>query len=156
DRRNLRDTNVAALLGRQAANVPSLPARIFELAIWISRVADQPTAIWWAAGQSGLHPDLKSLVRDTLRRQGGTETPRIRTAWQYLFESWDVAVQDHDHAFFQLQAAIKKDGWSDAALRRLSLLYRPFLSAKRPFWTGPKPPDAGATLSIRDIISLDV
>src|SRR5262249_30660611 len=88
DRRNLRDTNVAALLGRQAANVPSLPARIFELAIWISRVADQPTAIWWAAGQSGLHPDLKSLVRDTLRRQGGTDTPRIRTAWQYLFESW--------------------------------------------------------------------
>ena len=70
DRQNLREEDLAALRGHWSVNVPSLPARLQQLCIWISKVADQPAAVWWASKQAGIHPVLQNYIRHELERTG--------------------------------------------------------------------------------------
>lgn len=86
DRKNLRDDSFSAVRGYLATNVPSLPSRLFEIGTWIVKVADQPTSVWWAASQFGLHPDIQKRIQWRLQGDIGSVT---RQAWQYLFEAWE-------------------------------------------------------------------
>jgi hypothetical protein len=58
-----RQNHFQALRGDFAVNPARLPARLNQLGTWISKVADQPAAVWWAGKQSGLHPEIQKELQ---------------------------------------------------------------------------------------------
>ena len=87
DRKNLRDDSFSAIRGHWATNIPRLPSRLAEIGIWIMKVADQPAAVWWAATQSGLHPEIRERIQRQLERSHIEAGSLTRQAWRYLFEA---------------------------------------------------------------------
>jgi hypothetical protein len=156
DRQNLRDHHFAALRGHLAVNVSGLPARLGQVGAWIGKVSNQAVAVWWASGQGGLHPDIQAQIRFGLERAKMTSSPEIRKAWRYLFEAWERPRTDYDRGWYELKASIDLDGWTNAAVRELALIYRPYLTAERPFGCGPKPPENRGDVSLRDMVRLGV
>src|SRR5204863_4828748 len=59
DLQSLDDDSFPAFRGFRATHTGSLPARLTCLGIWLAKICDQPAAIWWTAGQLGLHPDIQ-------------------------------------------------------------------------------------------------
>lgn len=155
ERAGLKLEQVPALRGYCATTVPPLPNRLSYLGAWIGAVAAEPAAVWWAAAQSGLHPDVQRQIHIRLERRETESTPEVREAWRYLFEAWQVPRIQLRFDFFDLRASIAKDGWSPAAVRQLALCYRPHFVADRP-WSGARPPQTGQQLHLGDMVSLDV
>jgi hypothetical protein len=141
DRQNLRDHHFSALRGHGAVNVPGLPPRLAQLGAWIGKVANQAGAVWWASGQVGLHSDIQAQIRFGLERAKKTSSPEIRKAWRYIFEAWERPRNDYDRGWYELKASIDLDGWTNAAVRELVLIHRPYLTVQRPLGGGPKPPE---------------
>lgn len=137
-------------------NVPGLPPRLAQLGAWIGKVANQAGAVWWASGQVGLHPDIQAQIRFGLERAKKTSSPEIRKAWRYIFEAWERPRNDYDRGWYELKASIDLDGWTNAAVRELALIHRPYLTAESPFGGGPKPPENKGDVSLRDMVRLDV
>jgi len=156
DRQNLRDDSFSAIRGHWATNVPVLPSRLSEIGTWIAKVADQPASVWWAASQFGLHPNIQGLIRRQLERSQRDDGSVTRQAWRYLFEAWEKNGRDFRQDWYELQAAIDKDGWNSAAIRKFATINRPYLKAERNFWSGPKPPKWKKDVRIRDMLELDV
>jgi hypothetical protein len=142
--------------GHWSISSPRLPSRLSYLASWLCKVSYQPAAVWWASGQIGLHPDIQDQIRYTQEQDQTVASTEIRKAWRYIFEAWQTKKEDVYRDWFQLQASIKIDGWSNAAIRDLALIHRPYLTAKRPYWGGPRPPDKKNNVSLSDVVSLDV
>ncbi len=109
--------------------------------------------MWWAAGQSGLHPKIVELV--TLALEQKKVAFEIRQAWQYLFESWKLPRRPDYTSAIALQAAIAKDGWTGQNQRRFAEVFRPALTATRPIWRGHYPA-TGGSFKLRDLVGLDV
>lgn len=155
DRQNLGDDSFAYLRGHWATHVPRLPARLAHLGVWISKVSNQPAAVWWASGQVGIHPNIQFDIRFHLERVKATCSPEIRRAWRYIFEVWETQKNNFNRDWYELKAFIDVDGWTIAAVRELAQTYRPYLTAKRP-WNRPKPPENRSDVDMRDIVHLDV
>ncbi len=149
------DQPVAAvrLRGPSPLHVTELPPRLQSIATWFHSVCDQPAAIWWAAGQSGLHPTMVELITFALgQRKVAFE---IRQAWHYLFECWKLPRQPDYTSAIALQAAIAEDGWTGRNLRRYAEVFRPALTATRSIWRGHYP-SKRQSFKLRDIVGLDV
>lgn len=143
--------------GHWATHVPRLPARLEYLGVWLSRVSHQPAAVWWAAGQMGIHPDLQQRIRLELERAAAaTVPPEIERAWRYLFEAWERQENDFDSDLYAFNRMVDREGWTTAAVRRLVLILRPYLTASRPAIGRSRPPDPGVPARIRDVVDLDV
>jgi len=156
DRQNLRDDSFSAIQGHWATNVPTLPSRLSEIGTWITKVADQPTSVWWAASQIGLHPDIqKGVQRQLVRSQRKVESV-TRQAWRYLFEFWKNNKRDFHLDWFELKAAIDKDGWNSAVIREFAAINRPYLKVERIFRSEPKPPQWEEDIKIQDMLGLKV
>jgi hypothetical protein len=155
DRQNLRDEHFAGLRGHWATHVPRLPSRLAQLGVWICRVSNQPAAVWWASGQTGIHPDIQFDIQFHLARAKEPCSPEIRKAWRYIFEAWETQESTFNRDWFNLKDSIRLDGWSNAAVRELALIHRPHLTCER-HWSTPKPPTNIEELRVKDVVHLDV
>lgn len=155
DRQNLRDDSFSVLRGRGATTIPSLPSRLQQLGVWISKVAPQPPAIWWAAYQNGLHPDIQRHIHWELKYRHPEVPSVICQGWSYLFEAWTDQGKDSHWGWDALEAVIQKDGWDSAVVRRYAVLCRPYLKVKKNFWNGPKPPTI-LPPQLRDLLHIEV
>ncbi|KAF0221305.1 MAG: hypothetical protein FD174_443 [Geobacteraceae bacterium] len=155
DRQNFQDSNFAALRGHYSVNMPTLPNRLWQLGLWISVVSYQPASVWWASHQAGLHSGIQARILYELERRKQESFPAVRRAWRYVFEAWGTCKEDY-HEWYQLKAAIDLDGWSDAAVREVASIWRPYLKLEWPYSGGPKPPENIDGISVRQMISLDV
>ncbi|PKR88324.1 hypothetical protein CXZ10_14990 [Pleomorphomonas diazotrophica] len=142
DRSTISDENLAAFRGHGANHFPRLAPRIEQLGAWLTKVCDQPAAVWWAAHQQSLHRSIQGYISWELERSGRKVHQDIRNAWRLLFEAWDNT-KDFHKGWYELQAAIEADGWSSAVVRRYAELVRPRLSAEPAFGSGPTPPVSG-------------
>jgi hypothetical protein len=79
------------LYGEQSSSTPMLPQRLVTLAAWFMRVCGQPAALWWAAGQNGLHPVMLRNVQFELDNKNSTLSSVARASWRYLSEAWRLA-----------------------------------------------------------------
>jgi hypothetical protein len=156
DRQDLQENQVSSLRGHWAVHAPGLSPRIAHLGRWLQRVAHQPSAIWWAASQQGIHPDIQQKIEYSMERSDSDSSPLTRKAWRYLIRSWRAG-QDVDYSpdYFQLLAAIKLDGWSPEMAREFASLHRPFIKANREYSGSPRPPDK-LTEDLSDLMHLDV
>lgn len=155
DLENLQDHNYSALRGHFSVNTPTLPKRLRQLGHWIVAVAHQPAAVWWATHQAGLHPEIQSRILTELERRKQRSVHSVRRSWRYLFEAWRAQRND-SHDWYKLKAAIDLDGWSDAAIREITSNFRPYLKVEWPYSCGPKPPENNDSVSIEQMINLDV
>ena len=79
----------------------------------------------------------------------------IRQAWHYLFECWKLPRQPENTSAIALQTAIAKDGWTGQNRRRYAEVFKPTLTATRPFWRGQYPAKGGS-FKLRNVVRLDV
>ena len=124
-----RSPILAALRGPASTAPPQLPSRLWRLARWFGRVATDPVAIWWASGQSALHPDMAFLARETVLKD--RVSPDIQTAWRLLLAALDEPQEDARDGH-RLQGVIRAEGWSRLGVIRLVEVERPRLTVRRP------------------------
>lgn len=156
DREGLPSQYFAMLAGGGSTSPPPLVPRLVEVAIWISAVAGQPAAAWWAAGKSGLHPDLQSMIHFRLTREKDFASEEVRKAWVYLIESWNVTPILAHREGYELEKSVELDGWSPAAVRRLAAINRPYFTSKRSSTHSHRPPSATESHSYSSLVSVDV
>jgi hypothetical protein len=156
DREDLRDASSSAFRGRGALGSAAIPPRLGDLATWLAKVADQPAAVWWAAGQRGLNPAIQSYVQSQLQRPERECAPAIRHAWQYLFESWRAEAAMEVLNNYALKQVIETNGWNALAVQRYGELCRPYMKVTRPYWTGPKPPNHSKNAHLRDLVQVEI
>jgi len=156
DLQGLHKISYPELRGSRAVHAPALPPRIQKLAAWISRVSSEPSAVWWAAHQIGLHPTAQGLIEHQLRnhKQGYSEI--VSRAWEGLFEAWSKNQTDTDLDTYRIQDVLKKHGWSSSRLRVLCAALEPRATAGAGFWVGPRPPELADDLRMGQLIHFDV
>ena len=103
--------------------------RLAQLAIWLTKVLDQPPALCWAARQSSLSRFVISIISDELVNYSQPIHPLIRQRWQILIDMWkNRAYFTSDQLFF-----LKKDrNWNATVVEQFEKLTQPYLSV-RPF-----------------------
>ncbi len=122
----------------------TLPARLQALGSWFESVAHELPAIWWAARQSYLDPDLMWGVNRRLNGHGAKFDDGPRRAWLILREISLAASDDiHDRSWFDLAAQLRQDGWTRSVLRALEEAVRPRLALGPPILRSPLPPLPG-------------
>ncbi|MBY6240028.1 SIR2 family protein [Methylosinus sp. Sm6] len=136
----LRGPNVSALA--------PMPPRLANLGVWIQRVAHEPVALWWAAHQQGLHPQIQQHIQSALRYSPDRFPDAIRKGWQWLFSAWSDRRDDPDMIRYDLEARGRRDGWSASLVRDVAAMYKPQLKVERAFgvrhpfhWQAPIPDD---------------
>lgn len=155
DRQDLSDQNLPALRGYLSTHVPRLPVRLWQLGLWLRKVSAQPAAVWWAAGQNGIHREFQKQVRFELGHGSNSTPVEIRKAWRYIFESWNAKRDTFDSDWFDFKTSIARDGWTSSAVRELASILRPYLTAGRPFGA-PRPPAGSDHVRRRNLVELDV
>ena len=146
--------NVSALRGYRSMGALPLPRRLHWLAMWIAEVCDQPVAPWWAAGQVGLHRDLQMMVRHHFERLAAAPPTATEEAWRYLFRAWSAS-SENDMRAHDLEAEIRRVGWSTTTVRGWSRILSPHLSVRRPI-PRIKPPSTGPDIRRSQIVDVEI
>ena len=154
DRVNLLLEASAQLRGGAADAAPNLSSRLWYLGVWIVRIAHQPAALWWAAQQSKLHPDIQQRIQWALRQEAARFTPAIRDGWRMLLACWQQSVIDPSLLRYEIDGKAKAEGWSPSLVREAVSLYRPILIVSHP--VSIKAPESNTTLTLSDIVRFDV
>ncbi len=142
-------------LGRWSSDgFQQLPPRLFHLARWFGRVADQPAAIWWAAGSAPLHPQLIDEVAHRMRAPGMADQPRF--FWRrYLAAARQAAARDEGLRWHALSEQIDRDGWDDGVVRELEQALIPYHDFARDRMKGPVPLEGDwSTLDLRQLVEI--
>lgn len=137
DQLDLPDRHTGAIRGALSSEAPRLVSRLSHLGRWIADVANQPAAIWWAAGQTKLHPDLLATIQYKFQREVSSPPPAIEMAWRYATRAWTARHQEQTPDWFELQAEIKRLGWSNGRVRSWARVLRPKLNIRRPYSARP-------------------
>jgi SIR2-like domain len=145
----------AGLGGTRANQVADIPARLVSLARWLARVCGEPHAMWWAAGMSGLHPEVLRNVGFALDDGDDELKPLVRQVWRYLSEAGSWHGRNDSMASFELNKSISKEGWTPAIRRAVAEHFRPILSAQRPWGRLPQT-GKRALQSLGEVLSLEV
>jgi hypothetical protein len=157
DLKNLVIDAAAQLRGHRADVAPDLPPRLYSLGVWIAKIADQPTTLWWAAQQAKLHPQIQSAIDFSLRneREKVRYSPDVRDGWRMLHLCWQQRIPDPRLPQYVVEEKAKREGWSPALVREAIALYRPIITANRPLQVRKSPmPDPA--LAVKDIVSFSV
>ena len=98
--------------------------RLAQLAIWLTKVLDQPPALCWAAQQSPLSRFVISIISDELANFSRPIHQLIRQRWQILIDTWkNRAYLSNDQLFL-----LKKDrDWNATVIEQFEKLTRPYL-----------------------------
>lgn len=155
DRQNVRDDQFAAFRGHYSRNVPGLTARLGLIEDWITKVARQPAAVWWAARQTGLHPNVQQQIKYEIERNSAEFPAVVRKTWRYIFEAWSFPRNEFYSDWFELAAVVKADGWSPSTVRQVAKIKRPYLSVESPFGAA-RPPEPSEDLPLSDLARVDV
>jgi len=155
DLRELERYQIPSLNGHFASKIPYLPNRIGYLAKWISRVADQPSACWWAGKQTALHHEvLDSLQLNKGRNSRKKSLNIIRRAWQTIIEAHNQNYHDDDKAY-KLRLKVDRAGWHKSLAQEYANYFSPSIKLNS-YPTQPIPPNKGPNLKTRDLISVEI
>jgi hypothetical protein len=137
-----------------ALQPPPMAARLHHLGHWMSKVALQPAALWWAAGQHALHPTVMDGIDRQLGFQPAGENRVEITAWRLLFEAIRDRPSEYRAEWYDLRGKVAKTGWTPGLLRDLKAVLRPRLKPGRPQFRAPFPPDSFDSLG--EVIEFEV
>ena len=119
-----------------------LPDRLGHLASWFGKVAQQPAALWWAAGYDAVHPQLIATVEWNLQH-GEAPSELGRRAWHLLLERFHHSPEHrHIDGWFPFVGRLESEGWNASVLRDFERAVMPYLVARRPSSRRVGPPAA--------------
>ncbi len=156
DRQDLSDEHFPAVRGHYASHVPRLPKRLECLGAWITSIAGQPAAVWWAARQKSLHPYIRKGIEWRLDRRQDELGSVILEAWRYLLEAWERTAHGSRQEWHDLKREIDREGWGPAAVRRFTAMTCPYLKAGPALRPKPMPPKKDADFHLWDLVRLEV
>lgn len=144
------------LVSRLGAAAP-LNTRLFQMGRWIQSVMPSATTVWWAASRSFLHNHLHQLLRWVLDHDHVTFDPIVRQAWRLVLEARNDLPEQFGGGWHQVQAQIRKEGWTPRSINAFATATRPRISAQRSWSRAPVPPvEASESLSLSQIAHFDV
>ncbi|MDR7224369.1 SIR2 family protein [Aminobacter aminovorans] len=127
--------------------------RLWKLAIFVIRsMADAP-ALWWAAGQRSLHPNLVYQLEQELRYRLRDDPGKFPRYWRHLLARWKEPGRDTDQVAFEIRHRAARAGWSPSLAREAVELCRPKITVQRA--SGVAPP-MRADADPANFITLDV
>ena len=141
--------------GQKVGHSSELSARLSSLGTWLWKVSNQPAAVWWAAGQSGLHPAVLADLQFAIDHRDLGYSSVLRSAWRYVIEGWSHAPAS-DHQAFTLSAALRTEGWLKPLIRRFAEIQRCALRISRPYWAGVLPPMTHKQLILRHLVNVEI
>lgn len=136
DRERLPSEATGRLRGSSAAGASKLPTRLWHLGSYLVRVAHQPAAIWWAAHQANLHPDIVGQIEWELRHEADRFPASVLKAWRLLIAAWREPRLDPNTRRYELEGIVGQFGWSTETVRATIEMYRPVLVIQPPLGTG--------------------
>lgn len=135
DRARLLSEAAGRLRGADASRSSKLPTRLWHLGSYLVRVAHQPAAIWWAAHQTDLHPDIVRRLEWELRHQKDRFPANVLKAWRLLIAAWREKRLDPDDRRYELETIVAQSGWATGNVRATIDMYRPVLVFEPPIGT---------------------
>lgn len=154
DRERLPTDATGRLRGAGSSSASRLPARLGHLGSYLIRIAHQPAAVWWAAHQTDLHPDIVEQLERALRHQADRFPQAILKAWRLLIAAWREKRVDPNNRRYELEAVVAQSGWSSEIVRATADMYRPVLVVKPPLMTRVPPDQEDA--SVEGLLRPDV
>jgi hypothetical protein len=95
-----------------------LVARHGSIGLWIQKIAHQPITLWWAAGQTGLHPEIQRRIEFAIRQYPAQFPETTRRGWRLLFASWNDRRPSADHKIYEvrerLSGTVGQDHWCES------------------------------------------
>ena len=152
-----RAVATAGALAGLAGHAPHapLPPRLVSLGHWLQRVAHQPIALWWAAGQPALNEQIQNRIEYALRQESQRFSEPVRRGWRLLFAAWGDRRPNADMIHYELAARGQDEGWSRFLVRDLANIYTPRLEVK-PSWGLPHPLRWNDLLGEDNVLHVDV
>lgn len=133
-----------------------LPRRLFHMGQWLSKVAADPAAVWWAAQKSGLHPQVRLMIEREVYGAQVDCSDEIVKAWTYLFESWSSSNHQNRHEWFDYKRRVRREGWNEKLLRDVFRTAQPYLTHKKPYHSNVSPPAENGELRLKDLMRIDI
>lgn len=127
---------------------PEPPKRLLRIARWFGRVATDRVAVWWAAGQNGLHPELLQQAQWAVLQEG--VDANVRNAWRCIATAMLEPLGNSRDPWL-LHHAIGFEGWSTLALQRLVAIERARLTVSRPSTSPISTPEESRTILYLDV-----
>lgn len=156
DQQDLSPENFAAFRGHRAASSPALPMRLHCIASWIATVANQPTAVWWAARQDVLHPSFRRAIEVRMLHPDEEIEGSIQNLWSNILEAWNNPPKDARTDWYDLKRELERDGWSSAGARRFVKLFEPYLKVGPGLRSDPMPPTLKSGYRPSDLARVEV
>jgi hypothetical protein len=154
DRVSLEERAGPTFYGPADQQVARLPPRLDHIGNWIATLCEQPAALWWAAGMTGLHPHIAQKIAREIEKRPDPDTKLLRDGWRYLLTERGARHRSHPtEEFYRLDDAVKQDGWTLARVRLLADLRRPELEIRRA-WMSYRPPERIERLS--DVLRIEL
>ncbi len=138
-------------------NIP-LPPRLFQLALWIVKIAHEPVALWWAAKDQSLHPFLIVRIEQRIRKSDQEFSGLPRSIWNLLTEVFRTTHDEIDLSLYAVDDRIKTEGWTNGVLREFERSITPRLTTESRLGRSPgRPPERDwADLRPSDIATFEV
>lgn len=154
DRTNLIQENLSCVRSKLSESVPKLTPRLNNFALWIANVAHQPTTLWWSVQQKYLHPDIQWHIEIKLRHNRDLFSPVMVKGWRLMLKVWKQSNIHPKMFIYDLDERSKKEGWSTGLVDEVIALYRPVITASKPF--GVAMPLTDETSKLEEIANFDV
>lgn len=133
-------------LGLATEGSIDLPSRLVQIGAWLTSVAHQPAALWWAARYPTLHPSvLNGIDRRLLTDKGFT--PALRAGWRMAIACMRDRTSNVDYRYHKIAAQAKAEGWSTPLVREVMNVCRPQLTLDSSFNAIAPEPNAEAELN---------
>lgn len=153
DRDNLPESAVSAVRSSHLQS-STLPSRLGHLGWWLCRIAHQPAALWWAAGQQSLHPSIARDIERSLVHNSDRYSPSLRRGWRILLRCWRQPEVNAESDRYTVERAASIDGWSKTTVGLAMSIYNPRLVASRPF--NSVAPVANQNCAVDELIRVSV
>ena len=101
--------------------------RLIKLAIWLRKILDQLSALYWASLQSSLSRLVINTISRELQDQSRPIHPLIRQRWQILIDRWKNRAYFTNDQLFLLK---KERDWNTTVVEQFEKLTRPHLFIK--------------------------
>lgn len=154
DREHLPVDATGRLRDSDATSHSKLPTRLWHLGAYLVRVAHQPAAVWWAAHQRSLHPDVVGHLEWTLRQEADRFPAGVRRAWRVLISAWRERRPNPNQQRYEIEAVVAQSEWSTETVRATVEMYRPTLAVQAPM--GSRPPSDQPNLKLDKLLRVDV
>ncbi|MUK69692.1 SIR2 family NAD-dependent protein deacylase [Aliivibrio fischeri] len=132
----------------------TLPQRLNTLAWWLSKVAEQPEAIWWVTKQKCLHPWVQLILKSELDRRSKDMNSTLNQVWGYILDTFEHIDRKEELSWFSLERSIKDNGWCPRKLRHFAKVIQPYIKVTPPYRTSDE--FNREQISLNDLIHLDV